>query len=291
MGNGISEWRLGRREGVSAGAVAYEVLGEGPSVVLVHGTPTRSYLWREVAQRLADRFAVYVYDLLGYGDSEKGESQDVSIAAQARLLGELIEAWGLDAPAVVGHDIGGGIALRAHLLEGVRFDRIALLDAVVLAPWQSRPKSSTWHVVEHTGAYENMPDHLFEAFFSAYLKEAGSRLGEEAFGAYLEQWRGEESRRAFVRQATQLEERHTRELALLLGSIGVPVLVIWGEEDTWLDPAQADRLCEAIPGARLKKVPGAGHFVMEDAPVEVTRELVAFLSGNGEGAKGRDRTR
>ena len=277
-------WRLSRRARVSAGGVAYEVFGEGMPVVLVHGTPSRSHLWRGVVPALTDRFAVYVYDLLGFGDSEKGEGQDVSLAAQARLLRELVETWGLDAPAIVGHDIGGGIALRAHLLERVRFDRIALLDAVVLTPWLSRRKSSTWHIREHAEAYETMPEHLFEAIFCAYLKEAGSRLGEEASEAYLAQWRGEEGRRAFVRQAAQLEERHTAEIEPRLGSIGIPVRILWGAEDGWKDSSQADRLHEAIPNSRLRKVPSAGHFLPEDAPEEVARELTAFLSAEKEQA-------
>src|SRR5215213_4862561 len=130
----MNGWRLGRRETTSAGEVAWEVFGEGPPLVLVHGTPMRSYLWRNIVPALAEHHSVYVYDLLGYGESEKGVGQDVSIVAQARVLRELIEARGLDAPAIAGHDIGGGIVLRAHLLEGVSFSRIAVLDAVVLTP-------------------------------------------------------------------------------------------------------------------------------------------------------------
>lgn len=280
--NGTNGWRLGRRERVSAGEVAYEVFGEGPPVILVHGTPMWSYLWRNIVPALAERRSVYVYDLLGYGESEKGEGQDVSKVTQARLLGELIEAWGLEEPAVAGHDIGGGIVLRAHLLEGVPFDRIAVLDAVVLPPWLSEPRSSTWHVREHPEAYEAMPDHLFGAFFSAYLGETNSDLGEEAFEAYLAPWRGKEGRRAFVRQALQFEEWHTGEIEPRLGSIVAPVLVVWGEEDGWLDPSQAPRLQEEIPGSKLEIIPRAGHFVQEDAPEEVAEVLVGFFSGEAE---------
>lgn len=280
----MSGWRLGRRERASVGEVAYEVFGEGPPVVLVHGTPARSYLWREVTLALAEDHSVYAYDLLGFGESEKREDQNVCMVAQARLLRELIEAWGLEEPVVVGHDIGGGIALRTHLLEGVRFGRIALLDAVVLTPWLSRPKSSIWHIREHPEAYRAMPDHLFEAFFSAYLKEAGSQLGEDTLNTYLAQWQGEDGRQAFVRQAVQLEERHTAELGPMLGSIEIPVSVLWGEADGWLDPAQADRLGENIPGSRVQKVPRAGHFLMEDAPEEVAKVLVGFFGGEGERA-------
>jgi len=273
----MNGWRLGRRARTSAGEIAYEVFGEGPPAVLVHGTPMRSYLWRNVVAALAQRHSVYVYDLLGYGESAKGEGQDVSIAAQARLLGELIEAWGLDAPAIAGHDIGGGIVLRAHLLEGVSFSRIAVLDAVVLTPWLSEPRSTTWHVREYAGAYEAMPDHLFEAFFSAYLGETNSNLGQGTFEVYLAPWRGEEGRRAFVRQALQFEEHHTGEIEPQLGSIGVAVLVVWGEEDGWLDPSQAPRLQREIPGSRLKVISEAGHFVQEDAPEEVVNVLGGFF--------------
>jgi pimeloyl-ACP methyl ester carboxylesterase len=273
-----SDWRLGKQERTSAGEVAYEVFGEGPPVVLVHGTPMRSYLWRKVIPTLAERHSVYVYDLLGYGESEKGEGQDVSIVAQARLLGELIEAWGLRSPAIAGHDIGGGIVFRAHLLEGVNFSRIAVLDAVVLTPWLSEPRSSTWHVREYARAYEAMPDHLFEAFFSAYLGETNSNLGQGTFEVYLAPWWGEEGRRAFVRQALQFKEHHTGEIEPRLGSIEVAVLVVWGEEDGWLDPSQAPRLQKEIPGSKLKLIPGAGHFVQEDAPEEVVKVLGDFFS-------------
>ena len=74
-GNATEAWRLGERQGTSVGEVAYEVFGEGPPVVLVHGTPTRSYLWRNIVPALAEHRSVYVYDLLGYGESEKGKGR------------------------------------------------------------------------------------------------------------------------------------------------------------------------------------------------------------------------
>jgi pimeloyl-ACP methyl ester carboxylesterase len=280
IGNAAEAWRLGERQRTSVGEVAYEVFGEGPPVILVHGTPTRSYLWRNMVPALSERHSVYVYDLLGYGESEKGEGQDVSIAAQARLLEELVRAWGLEEPAIAGHDIGGGIVLRAQLLEGVRFGRIAILDAVVLGPWLSAPRSSTWHVREHAEAYKAMPNHLFEAFLSAYLGETNSNLGGDSFEAYLAPWRGEEGRRAFVRQALQFEERHTAEIEPRLASVEVPVLVVWGEKDGWLDPSLAPRLQKEIPGSELEVIREGGHFVQEDDPEEIAKVLAGFFSGD-----------
>jgi pimeloyl-ACP methyl ester carboxylesterase len=280
--NWRERWRLGRRTETSGGEVSYEVFGEGPPLILVHGTPSRSYLWRNVAPTLAERFRVYVYDLLGFGESEKREGQDVSIAAQGRALAELVEAWGLEEPAVAGHDTGGGIALRAHLVESVSFDRIALLDAVVLTPWGT---PALRHVKEYLDAYRTMPLNVFEDYVAVRLREATNRpIEEEAFEAYLSQWRGPEGQTAYLRKDAALEERDTEELEALLGSIGTPILVVWGEEDEWLDSSQATTLAEKISDAELKLVAGAGHFVMEDAPEEVAEILASFFAASRETA-------
>jgi len=128
-------WTLERRVTTARGEIAWDRLGDGPAVVLVHGTPSRSVLWRDVAPLLAEHFTVYVFDLLGFGQSERHVEQEVCIRSQGEVLAELVQTWGLRAPAVVGHDIGGATVLRAHVLEGMPARRIVLVDAVVLRPW------------------------------------------------------------------------------------------------------------------------------------------------------------
>ena len=128
-------WRLPDRLTVDGAAVAAGVSGDGPPVVLVHGTPSSSYLWRAVIPRLAEQNTVYVWDLPGYGDSPSVPGEPVAIRTHARVLARLVEQWGLDRPVLVGHDIGAATVLRAHLVEGVPVRRIALLDAAVLSPW------------------------------------------------------------------------------------------------------------------------------------------------------------
>ena len=276
----MKSWRLGQRVEVSGGTVAYGVLGEGPPVVLVHGTPSWSYIWREVAPALAGRFAVYVFDLLGYGDSEPS-GDGVSIAAQARALAELLGRWGLESPAVAGHDIGGAIALRAHLLEGVRLERIALLDAVVLRPWITE---ASRHVQAYMDAYRTMPVHIYEQVVAAHLRTTVHRpMAGDAFEAYMDQWRGKSGQQAYLQKVARFDEKLTAEFEPLLASVRVPVKIIWGERDAWLDPAFARRLHELLPtSSEPILVPKAGHFVMEDAPEAVARALAGFLSGDGE---------
>jgi pimeloyl-ACP methyl ester carboxylesterase len=269
-------WNLRRRLTLPGGEIAYDMFGYGPPLILVHGTPSRSYIWRDVAMRLADRFTVYVYDLLGFGQSERKEGLDVSISGQARLLAELVEAWELEAPSVAGHDIGGAIALRAHLLEEVPVGCIALIDSVVLRPWIT---PTTRHVREHLDVYATMPVDTFEAVIASHLRTATHwPIDEGVFATYLEGWRGELGQKLYLQKDAQLDEDDTISFEPLLSSIGVPVRIIWGEQDAWLDPSLAARLHEIIPGSDLVLLPETGHFAMEDSPKEVAEALFDFFS-------------
>ena len=269
-------WDLRRRATLSAGEVAYDVLGFGPPLILVHGTPTNSHIWRNMALRLADRFSVYTFNLLGFGQSTRREGQDVSIPAQALLLTELVESLGLEAPSVAAHDIGGAITLHAHLLEGAPFHCIALIDSVVLRPWITPP---TRHVKAHLDTYETMPTHVFEAIIAAHLRTATYHpLEDVVFAAYFDQWKGERGQRLYLQKDAQLDENHTAELEHLLPSIAVPVSILWGEQDAWLPSTTAERLHELIPASDLVLLPETGHFVIEDSPDEVATILFDFFS-------------
>jgi pimeloyl-ACP methyl ester carboxylesterase len=271
----VEHWSLEQRAQLPGGEIAFDVFGSGPPVILVHGTPSWSYIWRRVVPVLGDRFAVYVFDLLGYGDSKASEGQDISIAAHARVLTELVDRWGLETPAVAGHDIGGATVLRAHLLEGVPFSRMALIDAVALRPWVTE---ASQHVQEYLDAYRTMPNHIFEEVVAAHLRTTvSSPMDEEAFEAYLTQWRGLKGQEAYLRKVERFHEEHTAEFEPLLGSIRIPVRIIWGEEDAWLSPAFARELHELIPASELRLISGAGHFSMEDRPDTVARELTDFF--------------
>jgi pimeloyl-ACP methyl ester carboxylesterase len=270
------DWNVRKRITLSAGEIAYDVLGFGPPLLLVHGTPTNSYIWRNVALRLADRFSVYAFDLLGFGQSERRRDLDVSIPAQARLLAELVEILGLDTPSVAGHDIGGAVALRAHLLEGVTFGCIALIDSVALRPWIT---PTTRHIKGHLDTYQTMPNQTFEALIASHLRTATYRPMDQAtLATYLDQWKGEMGQKLYLQKDAQLDENYTAEFEPLLPTITVPVRIIWGENDAWLPPATADRLHGLIPGSDLVLLPRTGHFAMEDSPQEVAAPLFDFFT-------------
>jgi pimeloyl-ACP methyl ester carboxylesterase len=271
------DWRLSKTYDSAGGMVAYDTLGDGPPVVLVHGTPSSSYLWRNVAQELARRFTVYVCDLLGYGGSERRAGQDVSIGAQTRMLVELLELWELEQPCIAGHDIGGAITLRLMLLEGRRFRRVALCDAVAIAPWIT-PFSR--HVKRHMEAFQTVPEHIHRHMVAAHLRTAIARdMSDGELQPYLRPWLGSVGQAAYYRQVAQFDERYTREIEHRYGEIRTPTLVLWGEQDGWLAPEFGRRLADAIPDARLVSVADAGHFIPEDQPRFVAHALTSFFSG------------
>lgn len=278
----VDEWTLGREYRSFHGAVRYGVFGQGPPVVLVHGTPFSSYVWRKVVPALAETNTVYAYDLLGYGLSEKRGGQDVSIPAQARILSRLFDHWDLESPAIVGHDFGGAITLRTHLLEGRDMSAIALIDAVALSPWGS----PFYRLVqEYSGVFKQMPAYMHRAMVAAYIKDATHLpMDDVAMERHVEPWLGAEGQEAFYRQVFQNDQRYTDEVEPLYGEIERPVLILWGEEDAWIPPQAGERLREAIPGSELKTIPRCAHLAQEDAPETVVEHLLRFFSRRGAGA-------
>jgi pimeloyl-ACP methyl ester carboxylesterase len=274
----IRGWRLNRSYESSGGLVAYDVIGSGSPVVLIHGTPFSSRVWRKVVPKLVEKRAVYVFDLIGYGASEKREGQDVSLAAQGRVVAELLDYWGLKEPDVVGHDFGGATALRTHLLEGREFNSIALIDAVALSPWGS----PFYRLVqEYVGVFRQIPAYMHKAMVAAYVRDATHvPMSDEELEPYIAPWLGPEGQDAFYRQISQNDQRYTDEMQVLYGEIKRPVLILWGENDKWISPEKGEQLLATIPGSRLHTIPEASHLAMEDAPGAVAEALKVFFSAN-----------
>ena len=276
---GEARWLLPESFASSAGVVRWVRLGGpgGDPVILLHGTPFSSYVWRAIAAALERRRAVYAWDMPGYGQSEQVDGQDVSLQHQGLVFTELLGHWGLTEPAVVAHDIGGAVALRAHLLHAARFRRLALIDPVAVAPWGS----PFFRLVrDHADVFTQLPPTLHRALVRAYVESASHRgLRSDVLDQLSEPWLSEAGQPAFYRQIAQADERATDEIQPLYGRIDIPVLVGWGTEDRWIPPARGQELVEAIGAhARLHRFAGAGHLVQEDAPAELTAALLEFLA-------------
>lgn len=267
----MNGWRLGQSFQSSGGKVAYEVFGDGPPLVLVHGTPFSSYVWRNIIPELTKHWPVHVYDLLGYGTSEKRTGQDVSLAMQTRVMVELLGHWRLEAPAIAGHDFGDTTILRTHLLEGRQFSSITLMDAVALAPWGS---PFVQHVKKHEEAFQGIPGYIHRAIVAAYVRDAIHRMmTDEEILPYIEPWLGPEGQNAFYRQIAQMDERYTTEVEPYYGRIDRPVLLLWGAKDRWVPPSKGNQLHGMIRTSEFRLIPNASHLMSNPTHLLLQRDL------------------
>ncbi|OAB56143.1 alpha/beta hydrolase [Leptolyngbya valderiana BDU 20041] len=271
----MTAW-LNDRFPVAGHTIRCGVLGpaEAPPIVLVHGTPFSSHEWHRVAPWLARHFRVYAFDLLGYGQSDKGDLPDVSLGIQNAVLAAALEHWQLAAPHVVAHDFGGATALRGHLLNGLDYASLTLIDPVALRPWGSPFVS---HVRRHEAAFAGMPAYAHEALLDAYLRTAIARpIGATELQPYKRPWLGAEGQTAFYRQIAQMDMRYTDEVEGRYGEVRCPTQVLWATDDAWIPLETGRRLAGMLPLERFVEVPGAGHLVQEDAPEAILAALSDF---------------
>jgi pimeloyl-ACP methyl ester carboxylesterase len=270
----MTEWRLSEAYVFNGRTVRYDVRGEGPHVVLVHGTPWSSFNLRHLIKALSKDFTVYYYDLLGFGQSDKTPG-DVSLGIQNQLLDRLLDHWQLKQPAIIGHDFGGATLLRTHLINSRNFDKIVLIDPVAVSPWGS---PFFRHVKTHEAAFAGVPDYIHEAIVRAYVKTAAFKpIDDDTLDMIIAPWMGNNGKAAFYRQIAQSDSTHTDAVQPLYTQISSPTLILWGREDVWIPLERGEALHDMIPGSILRVIPNAGHLVVEEKPDQLIEEIRPFL--------------
>lgn len=270
----MAEWNLPESYIFHGRSVRYGVIGDGPPVVLVHGTPWSSFNLRHLIEALSKGLTVYYYDLIGYGQSDKSPG-DVSLGIQNQVLDQLIDHWGIENPFIIGHDFGGTTVLRTHLINGRDFKKIILVDPVAISPWGS---PFFQHVNAHEAAFAGVPDYIHEAIVRAYVKTAAFKpIVDETLDMIVRPWTEPEGKAAFYRQIAQASSSFTDEIQPLYGKISRPVLVLWGREDTWIPVQKGKALQQMIPGSLFQVISDAGHLVIEEQPDRLNEKIRAFL--------------
>ncbi len=261
---------------IAGRGIYVRVQGDGPAVLLLHGIPTHGQLWDEVGPRLAAAARVIVPDLLGFGRSAAPAGLPVDIASHAAYMGELLDALGTPRATVVGHDIGGGIAqiLAAH--HRGRVERLGLVNSACYDAW---PVPGMRAIQAAAPLVKQLPARLVMRGIRRGLRRGF--VHSERADAYLERFvrpfSTPDGLRRFVNQACALDNRHTQAVAPLLPTLRVPVEVIWGTQDPFLETRWAERLASEIPTAELARIPDASHFAPADAPAEVAAAILRLL--------------
>ncbi|GAA1561117.1 alpha/beta hydrolase [Kribbella hippodromi] len=255
--------------------IAWDRRGQGPAVVFCHGTPFSSRVWSAYADALSNDFTVYLWDMPGYGESSKRVDDPVDFDAQGKVLAELLAYWELDHPRVIAHDYGGAVSLRATLFEGATYHSLRLVDTVAIPPAGS---PFFRFVQDHPTTLDELPEYIHDAVLRAYIQNASHHgLRTDQLDELVAPWLGAEGQPAFYRQIAQFDERYLREIEANLHRLTIPVTVLWGAEDRWIPTATGRKLAGLIPSAKFIEIPGSGHLMQYDAPVQLNQRLLDSL--------------
>jgi pimeloyl-ACP methyl ester carboxylesterase len=263
--------------------VSYHRLGDGPALVLVHGITSSSRTWRSVMHGLAEEHTVIAPDLLGHGRSAKPRG-DYSLGAYASGIRDLLAVLEVPRATVVGHSLGGGIAMQFAYQFPERLDRLVLVDSGGLG----EEVSLALRAATLPGAEVVLP-LLFGPVPRTAGKAIGRVLGKVGLRASantrgllegVESLGGRDARRAFVHTARGvIDPRGQRVDARdrLYLSRDVPTMLIWGERDRIIPVHHGRGAHELMPHSRFEVLPGAGHFPFNDDPdwfVEIVTDFI-----------------
>ncbi len=255
--------------------VAYYDEGSGTPVLFLHGIPTSSYLWHDVAPALTDEFRVVAPDMVGYGNSAMHDGFDRSIRAQEAMIDSLLGELDLDAVSFVGHDLGGGVGLRYAAHEPERVSKLVLSNAVCYDSWPIE----TIVDLGLPETIDGMDVDELQGMLRKLLRNTlyGEDPGEEFVEAMLAQWDSEEALVSLSRNAIGTNTSHTTEVDP--SEIEAETLLLWGAEDEFQPIEYAERLERDIPDAELVGLGRANHWVPEDRPEAYLNRLEGFLAG------------
>ena len=247
--------------------VTYRMAGDGPVIMLIHGIAGSSTTWRGVLPALAEHYTVVAPDLLGHGHSAKPRG-DYSLGAYASGVRDLLAVLGLERATVIGHSLGGGVAMQFAYQFPERVDRLVLVASGGLG----REVSPILRAVTLPGA-----EYVVPVVLHRKVREAGEwlgwlprRLGWKPDDSLAEVWKGyttltdRAGQQAFihtVRSVIDISGQRVSANDRLYLAQALPTLIVWGDNDHIIPVSHAHLAVEAMPGARLEILEGAGHFL------------------------------
>nr|WP_090274773.1 alpha/beta hydrolase [Mycolicibacterium komanii]CRL67712.1 alpha/beta hydrolase [Mycolicibacterium komanii] len=266
---------------------AYRVAGSGPAILLIHGIGDNSTTWETVQSKLAQRFTVIAPDLLGHGKSDKPRA-DYSVAAYANGMRDLLSVLDIDHVTVIGHSLGGGVAMQFAYQFPQLVDRLILVgaggvtrDVNIALRFASLPMGSealallrlpfvlpalqvagrvAGGVLGSTGLGRDLPQVL------RILNDLPEPTASSAFARTLRavvDWRGQ--------VVTMLDRCYLTQ--------SVPVQLIWGSCDAVIPVSHARMAHAAMPGSQLEIFDGSGHFPFHDDPERFVEVVEKFIDG------------
>ena len=253
----------------------------GTPVVFLHGVPTSAYAYREIVRAMHEDFDCIAFDWPGFGSSAKPKKLDLSHRARMEHLLALLDAMGLQKVHLVVHDIGGPAGLLLAVEHPERVERLVLLNTTVFKSHYRPPIPA---LVQLVPVVRELSRPLFQKptfeFFFKHGCARPERLRAEVLENHWKLATRDDGLRVVFDTWAQIPEgapsieRIRRDMDKFAG----PTLVLFGADDPYLPPPNAERFAKTMPNAELQLLAMAGHFVQEDAPEEVADRIMRFLA-------------
>src|SRR4051812_24021698 len=264
--------------------VSYRRDGWGPVVLLIHGITGSSQTWEDMIPFLSEHHTVLAPDLLGHGDSAKPRG-DYSLGAYASGIRDLLVALGHPRATVVGHSLGGGIAMQLAYQFPERVERLVLVSSGGLG----REGKLMLRAAALPGS-----EYVLPLLCAAPLRDASRAVGR-ALGAFglkpgadlqgmaegFASLAAVDARRAFLHTARSIIDITGQRVSArdrLYLAAGTPTLIVWGERDPMIPAGHGRAAHAAMPGSRLEIFEDAGHFPFNDDPIRFARVLRDFVA-------------
>jgi pimeloyl-ACP methyl ester carboxylesterase len=263
--------------------VSYRVAGSGPAIALIHGVTSNSGTWVDTMRRLAADYTVVAPDLFGHGASAKPRG-DYSLGAYASGIRDLLGLLGFEGGTVVGHSLGGGIALQLAYQFPEYCERLVLVSSGGLG----REVNPVLRAATLPGSELVMPlimrDWAVRAGTAVadMLGKVGLRPGHDmreigrGYASLVES----DARMAFLHTLRAVIEpggQRVSAMDRLYLAEDMPFLIVWGDRDPVIPIEHGRAAHQAVPHSRLVEIPGAGHWPMLDQPELFCDELAEFI--------------
>jgi pimeloyl-ACP methyl ester carboxylesterase len=263
------------------GAMHVERYGHGgTAVILIHGFPTSSFLWRNIAPAITDAgHTAYAVDLFGHGESDRPYDADFGITSQAEYLDAAMTALRVARGVLVGVDIGGDVALR---LAATRPERVEKLVLINTPAFDELPAKDITQLQRNTAKFAVRTTRgilgaapLLEAVLKASVADPDKHMPAKLIARYLAPFVGKDGTNHLLTLANSISAEDMEDVELR--DIHVPTLILWGEEDTFVDAKVGDRLTNALPDGRLVRMPGIARLLPEENPEYLIELLMDFM--------------
>ncbi|MEM7257623.1 MAG: alpha/beta fold hydrolase BchO, partial [Pseudomonadota bacterium] len=284
------EWPLAQHSSIVRCAGLHwhvQNLGNGPTVVLIHGTGASTHSWRDVAVNLSQDYTVLMFDLPGHGFTSSGSREQMCLSGMSRAVGALIHQVSARVSFIVGHSAGAALACQMVLDNRLQAERIASINgalkpfdgmagqlfapiAKALAVNPLIPRFVSWRAT----ANDQLVKHL--------LSDTGSTLDSEGVGYYCTLLQ----RKHHVAGALgMMAQWDLKPLWQKLPRLHIPTLFLAGSQDRTVLPRQSGEACSRVQYGTLKCLNGLGHLSHEESPVLCSRELKHYFTQEAAGAQ------